>query len=939
MSAEHITAPAPETAPGPARIPRRPRRGVARASYLQHGVWALDQFEGAGRNSTYTETVVVRFRGALSVPALDTALAGIVDRHEVLRSVLTTCDGVLQQVVHEVTDIPMTRHDLTGVADSERPGRLEALVAEESGVPFDLARGPLLAGSLIRTAEHEHVLVLNFHHAVFDGWSLGVFFDELSELYRSAVENTPSALPELDIQYGDFAEWQYHRLTDDVLRTEAEHWRRQLAGLPPLLNLPTDRPRPAVQSFRGSAHEFRLSADLSKRLRRLCRGERATLFMGLLASFQILLGHCSGQSDVPVGSVIAGRRRSELEPLIGYFANTVVLRGRLDADSSFSAFLRRTRQACLDAHEHQELPFERVVDELRPVRSLSHNPLFQAMFVLQNSSADELRLPGLEAELAPAPNSTAKFDLSLMMCDYPSGLEGEFQYSTDLFDPATIERLCQDFVTLLEAVVADPEQPVSALTGGLRPPHDRSGEVTVRGYRLDPAVIEPVLAAHADVHAVAVAPYQDPSGGEALVAYVEGAGPEGTPDPQALRAYATQRLADFLVPDLFVPLPRLPRTATGAVDRAALPSPAAAPGFRGDQGDQGDEGRWTATEQTIADIWAELLPVDDFDRDENFFDLGGHSFAAIRLTDRIAEELGRTIAPTSVFQAPTIAALAALVDRTGADGGSRSQLVELRAGGSGRPLVLVHPLGGNLLGYTRLADVLDADRPVYGVEAAGLDGTHVPAETLEEAAASYLKVLAELGDPAELVLGGWSMGGVIAFEMARRLYQDSGRAVPVLMLDSYAPTSVHGTFDDARLVAWFADDWGLSSGVDLELPAERLAGLSYPEQIALLHSRAVSVGLAGDDTDVAVVERLMNVFRAHVRALAAYRPDRAQPIPVTLFSADSATGEKVAQDRGWSAWTTGTVTVRVVPGDHYSILREPQLARLAESLTEVLGAR
>ena len=946
MNPEHANAPSHDAGFGTGAtaaqgtVPRRATSGPAHASRLQQGLWTLDRLDGSGSSTAYTLTSVLRLRGPLDVGALSDAMTEIVGRHEVLRSVLRLVDGVLHQIVLPAQPVLLMRHECTAVAEHERVGELDELVAREADIAFDLAQGPLLRASLIRVSEQDHALVLNWHHTVFDGWSTGIFFDELSEFYRSRVEGAPCRLPDLAIQYADFAEWQRNAPVARALLAQTDYWRKELAGLPPLLALPTDRPRPVVSSSRGAKHSVRLTAMVSKHLRKLCRAERTTLFMGLLAIYQTLLGHVSGQSDVPVGSVFAGRRTSELQSLIGYFANTVVLRGRLSGTLTFRELLAGVRQTCLAAHEHQDIPFEHLVDELCPRRSLSHNPLFQVLFVLQGSAADELRLPGLDAELADVPGMTSKFDLSLVMCDYPSGIEGEFEYSTDLFDAETISVLAADFTALVEAVVSDADRSLRELTAALAPPRHRGELLQANGYPVDPVFVEQVLLAHPLVREAVVEPYRNTDGAVLLAAYAVGRDGPDALDTDLLRTHAAQQLADFLVPSAFVVLPRLPRTPLGEVDRGALPVPGPPAPVTSGQSGHGGQGveivePWTDTERIVAGIWAELLAVDDIGRHEDFFELGGHSFAAVRLTDRIAEATGVAIAPTTVFQAPTVARLAVLVEEQRGSGG-RSRLVPLSTGGSGRPLVLIHPIGGGLLCYGRLA-ALCGERPVYGLEACGIDAATTALDSVEDIAASHLASLAEHHGLDGAVLGGWSMGGVVAFEMARQRQRSGDAVQAVVMLDSYAPREVRVPIDDAGLVAWFADDWGRSTGTDLDLREPELRGLAPAQSVELLHQRAVAAGAADAATSVAVVERLVNVFRAHARAMHAYRPAPGATVPVILLSSQSADRISGLPGHGWPSCTTAEVRVTKVRGDHYGILREPHVRQIAAELADILG--
>jgi amino acid adenylation domain-containing protein len=357
--------------------------------------------------------------------------------------------------------------DLSGLPESGREAAARTLAAAEAARPFDLARGPLLRSVLLRLAEDDHLAALTMHHIVSDGWSMGILVREVTALYAAFAEGRPSPLAELPVQYADFSAWQRSWLHGEVLEDEISFWRQQLAGLPPLLKLPTDRPRPAAQSFRGASRPVRLPAGLIGQARTLSRSQGATLFMVLLAGFQALLARSSGQDDLAVGTPVAGRNRMEIEGLIGFFVNTLVLRGDLAGDGSggpsFRALLGRARETVLAAHLHQDVPFERLVQELTPERSLAQTPLFQVMLVLQNVPAETLEIRDLRLRPVGGARPTTRFDLTLSLEEHDGGLSGAIEHSTDLFDAATIDRLILHFERLLGAALAAPELPAPEL--------------------------------------------------------------------------------------------------------------------------------------------------------------------------------------------------------------------------------------------------------------------------------------------------------------------------------------------------------------------------------------------------------------------------------------------------------------------------------------------
>ena len=370
-----------------------PRPEVLPLSHAQERLWLLEQLETTG--AAYNIPGVVGLSGVLDVSALERAFAALVDRHEALRTRFVVVDGSPCQVIERSSSFALTLEDMSGLPQSERAAAVRGRVGSVAAAPFDLERGPLLRAHLMRLSGEEHVAAVVLHHIVSDGWSVGVLIRELGALYAAFVAGTPSPLPALAVQYADYAIWQRAWLQGQVLAAQVAYWKDQLAGALAALDLPTDRVRPAVQSFKGAAHGFSLSAELTQALDGLAREAGATLFMVLLAAFQVVLGRWSGQQEVVVGTPIAGRTHRAIEGLIGFFVNTLALRTDLSGDPSFRELVGRVKETALGAYAHQELPFEKLVEELQPVRDLSRQPIFQVLFALQNVPQERLQLPGL----------------------------------------------------------------------------------------------------------------------------------------------------------------------------------------------------------------------------------------------------------------------------------------------------------------------------------------------------------------------------------------------------------------------------------------------------------------------------------------------------------------------------------------------------------------
>jgi acyl carrier protein len=472
-----------------------PRNGDLALSFAQQRLWFFDQLEPG--LSAYNIPAAVRLKGPLNLAALEQSLNEIVKRHESLRTTFGKVEGRPTQLIAPTLTIKLPVVDLRKLPASERETEVRRLVTAEAQRPFDLSQGPLLRGTVLRLGDEEHVGLLTMHHIVSDGWSTGILVREVATLYVAFCAGGSSPLPALPIQYADFAHWQRQWLQGEVLETQIAYWKEQLAFAEPqldspraglsratatadgrelrataqrrlagalaLIDLPTDHPRPAVQTFRGAHQSLVLPKHLQEGFKALSRQEGATQFMTLLAAFNVLLYRYTSQDDLIVGTPIANRNRLETEGLIGFFVNALVLRTDLSGNPSFRDLLRRVREVCLGAYGHQDLPFDRLVEELHVKRDLSRNPLFQVMFVLHNASLRTVELPGLTLSPVEGDSETAHFDLTLQILDTERGLTAAFVYNTDLFEAATIARMLGNFQILLEAIVANPEQRLSDL--------------------------------------------------------------------------------------------------------------------------------------------------------------------------------------------------------------------------------------------------------------------------------------------------------------------------------------------------------------------------------------------------------------------------------------------------------------------------------------------
>ena len=429
-------------------------------SFAQERLWFLTELDPD--NPSYNVPVALRLTGDLDVAALEKSITAIVERHETLRTTFAEIDGEPFQFVSNAEATAIKVIDLPLLTDAEVESESRRLMSEFVAQPFDVARDRLLRVRLIRFAADDHLLLLAMHHVVSDAWSINIFLQELSTFYKAFTTQSEPSLPELPIQYRDFAEWQRNWLKSGSLKHQVDYWVSQLAGAAKL-SLPADHPRPTVRTSRGAHLNFTLSSDLTTKLRDLSQAEGVTLFMTLLAAFKVLLFRYTGERDIVVGSPIAGRNRVETEKLIGFFVNSLALRTDLSGNPTFRQLIARVREVALSAYAHQDMPFEKLVEELNPARDVSQTPVFQVMFGLQNAPRSAVELHKLTVKRVPVESHTAKFDLTLLMTETANGLSGWLEYSADLFEPPTIERLQQHFSNLLTSITLNPDGRIAAL--------------------------------------------------------------------------------------------------------------------------------------------------------------------------------------------------------------------------------------------------------------------------------------------------------------------------------------------------------------------------------------------------------------------------------------------------------------------------------------------
>lgn len=444
-------------------IPRRPLTAAVPLSAAQQRLWMLHQLDP--QSHVYNDFYAVRLTGPLHADLMEKSLNEIVHRHESLRTTFQFAKGELVQRIAPSAELKLPLTDLSALEETEREREAHRLAVEESHAPFDMARGPLLRGQILKVGEEEHLLLLTLHHIVCDMWTIGVLTAELGALYTAFVNGAASPLPPLKIQYGDYAYWQRHLLQGAKVKEQLAYWREQLRAPLPFVLVPGDRPRPAKRSQRGSTHSFSFSKELTDRLTAAAREQGVTLYSFLLAGYKVLLHGATGLRDLLVGAPIAGRTLEETEPLIGCFFNTLLLRTDLTGADTFREALTRVSQVLVEAHAHQDVPFERVLEEINKGRPDAHAPLFHVMFTFHNRPPRELELPGLTMSPYNLDQGVAKFDLLLNVSVQEDGLFGWLEYSTDLYDLQTMEKWVAAYQTLLERAVERPDIALPELAG------------------------------------------------------------------------------------------------------------------------------------------------------------------------------------------------------------------------------------------------------------------------------------------------------------------------------------------------------------------------------------------------------------------------------------------------------------------------------------------
>jgi thioesterase domain-containing protein/acyl carrier protein len=791
----------------------------------------------SSNSALYNYPLLLRIRGPLNPKALESSLQELVKRHGVLRSLFRLSGKELLQIVQPSQSFSLPMTDLSDLAESERESRARLIALEDTERPFDLSRQLPFRASLLCFDPEDYALVLITHHLVYDDWSNGILIRELSALYNAFVAGQPSPLPDLAFQYRDFVRWQNEGSKQQELVSGLSFWKDQLGTSDDFYHLKCDHVRPAGRTYRGGLEKMTLPAALSESLKLWSQKERASLFMSLLAGFQILLHRYSGHDEIATGSCAANRMRVEAEDLIGRFGNDLLIRTSLAGNPTYREALARVRESSLTAYSYQHLPFGAVVDAFQSEAEPDHNPLFQVMFIFQNVPKDRWKIPGLSVSWLPVESGTAKYDLNVWV-RYHEGLEIALEYNTDLFDQTTMRRILHDYRKILEAMVENPEGRIRDL----------------------PVVARPASEA-----------------------------------------------------GLSADSPRIDITAPH------------------------DE-----TEERLTRIWEQLFGIQPISPQQNFFELGGDSLLAVRLFTQIEKVFHLKLPFSSLLDAPTIAELAKTLCHGGLSANC-SSLVAVHPSGSRPPLICVHGGAGQILFCRSLSRFLGPDQPLYGLQPQGLGGGPT-LERVEEMAEHYLSEIRYLQPHGPYFLAGNCFGGMIAFEMARRLQAQGERVALLAMFNTPAPGSLKGwPFSQilrARERIKFYVNFLRSMGTKEKLLYAASKGrgiLQYVTGQAKTEFWRISSKLARNGSR-AMVQKLLSVHELNLEAAKKFRPE-ACPVQITLFLTEEAQSFFGIDPKiGWIPYALNGLELHDVPGDIQTVTRLPHVEVLARKLKHCMDA-
>jgi thioesterase domain-containing protein len=827
-------------------------------SYAQERLWMLDRLQPD--SAAYNLAVGFRLRGALDVATLEQSLNEIVRRHEMLRTTFQIVDEQPVQTIMPEATLRLHVQDLRDVPANSREVVAQQRLHEQIQQPFNLGSESKLRAILLQLQAEEYIFALVMHHIAADGWSFGVLIQELGALYGAFAAGQMSPLEALPVQYADYAHWQREWLHGDAIESRLTYWKEQLQGNVPALRLPTEHVVPMVPSQHADSREIILPDELLAALRSLSRQQNVTLFITLLAAFQAVLHRYTGQQDVVVCSPVAGRDRAETERLIGYFNNIVALRGDLSGEPTFAELLERINRVVLDAHDNQEVPFQKVAE----LPNLARTPLSRALFALQDTTNWRLDLSGLTVEPLGVDNGATDFDLAFYLNDQAGTITGILKYKTDLFRAEVIEQLLSDFVALLTSVAKQPDQPLAELPV-VGPTSRGNGSA----------------AQHTNGHSSAPLP------------------------------------TDMAANNNFAP----------ENERPPLVAPR-------------DE-----LELKLTRLWEKVLGISPIGINDNFFHLGGHSILVARLFGELEKQVtGQKLPLATLLHAPTVARLADVLRNEGWKS-SWSSLVPMQTAGDRPNFFCVHAHWGNVVGYRELTQSMGSDQPFYALQARGLDDHDKPLECIEDMATLYIEEIRSVQPHGPYFIGGWCLGGTIAFEMAQQLTA-AGEEVALLAMmqpphpdyPRYLPES-KGT---RRLLLKLIERFDYEMNIMRQ--AEKDNALEY------LWQRVLRVGTIARNTSEkmlnAALQRLgyeytssstdykkdVIIGEAHLRAFEAYQPRPYHGRTVIYRTSKQPLGIYPDATLGWDTLVQGERVLYEVSSFHLNMLHMPYVQQMGRHI-------
>ncbi|NET59029.1 MAG: hypothetical protein F6K47_23660 [Symploca sp. SIO2E6] len=855
-------------------------------SFPQERLWLLSQFNPG--SCAYNIPYVLRLQGALNTLALEESLREIWRRHQTLQTTFKVVESQPIQVITPHQTFALKIVNLQHLPPSDRDSQARRLATEEAQQPFNLSQGPLFRGTLLQLSPEEHWLLITFHHIVYDYWSENVLWRELTVLYAAFSTQQPSPLEELPIQYADFALWQRQWLQqEEVLEMLLSYWQKQLGSkpLPPNCLPPPDKKRPILETRRSAYQKLALSQKLTEALQALTSNEGVTLFQTLLAAFQLLLHGYTGQDALYLCSPVANRNRQQLEGLIGYFINLVILRSHLEGDPSFREFLQQVTQVVSGAYAYQDLPVQ-MLNSLGLVRS----PLSQVMFALLNTPRQTLELSGLTVNFLEIDSGTTDFDLYLYLVEEANTLTGKLTYNRDLFDETTIIQILENWQTLLQNLVANPEKPISQLF----PP------TLSRRQKAEPT------------------PNPSKEGNRRF---------QGSPDEKISPPEDESGL--FPIPHSPFPIPHLQvRRQEAKIEQHHSPLIASLQ-------------EYVAQVLGISSSQLNLqLPLQE---------MGLGSLMAMDLRNQVKIGWGVDVPIVKFIEGVSIASLANYVSEqlstVATQSGLPPELVPLQVEGTKPPFFCVHPLAGVVFPYYDLANLVGKERPFYGIQSVGIDDGRQPLTSIEEMAGQYIKAIQVVQPEGLYFLGGWSYGAVVAFEMARQLQQAGQKVAFLALIDMPSPygdktqnflaTYKFFLTSSTRLIWPYVYDYlalvfaERQQQIDSSFNNREGQKLGALSQILRSQSRPMKFRQP-------TARRMLQVTKANIQAMINYTPT-VYPGKITLFRTSKPCFAKRIGDEswGWSDLAEEGVEIHFIPGHHFNLLRYPHVEVLAQKLQAV----